>query len=39
MRERKRIDVSESVFDYVAKHCKYPEGLGETLERLLGLKK
>ena len=36
---RKRIDVSVSVYDYVAKHNKYPEGLGETLERLLGLKK
>jgi len=36
---RKRIDVDQATFDYVAKHNKYPEGLGDTLARLLGLKK
>jgi len=36
---RKRIDVSEETFEYIAKHLRYPEQLGDTLERLLGLKK
>jgi hypothetical protein len=36
---RRRIDVSENTFNYVSRHNKYPEGLGDTLDRLLGLKK
>ena len=36
---RRRIDVNEKTFQYIAKHLQYPEQLGDTLERLLGLKK
>jgi hypothetical protein len=36
---RKRIDVSEHTFEYVAKNNRYPEELGDTLDRLLNLKK
>jgi hypothetical protein len=36
---RRRIDVSETTFQYLAKHNEYPEELGDTLDRLLGLRK
>jgi len=37
--DRRRIDVSEATFQYIAAHNTYPEGLGDTLDRLLRLKK
>jgi hypothetical protein len=36
---RKRIDVSDEAFDYISKQLKYPEQLGDTLDRILGLRK
>jgi hypothetical protein len=37
--KRRRIDVSEEAFQHIARQLRYPEELGDTLDRLLGVKK
>lgn len=33
--QRRRIDISENLYQLLARECRYPEELGDTLERLL----